>query len=256
MLTAAQRIHFDVNGYVLLKKVYSISECDQFISISDRMRDEEVLLNPRSEKEGMTVLFGTAFYDHHMLDTMMSERLRTPAEEILGGESRLEENQLIIFHCNKGNSAVSESAPPSDGWHRGLNPDFGSFESEGHYHCLLPKMLIYLTDNGAGAGTWVVPGSHRMTISTKEISDILDDSLVRYVPAEQGDVLLFGETLVHSSPKLHLKEERYLMVFAYAAHFMRPWSTSVDPPEGFEEGLTDEQRRFVYGEKRYSYRPR
>ena len=36
----------------------------------------------------------------------------------------------------------------------GTAPNFGSFEADGHYHCMFSKAFIYLTDNGLGEGTW------------------------------------------------------------------------------------------------------
>ncbi|MDP6112647.1 MAG: phytanoyl-CoA dioxygenase family protein [Planctomycetota bacterium] len=253
MLTPAQRIFFDVNGYLLLKSVFTVDECNEFISILDRMRSDTSLR--RQDREESTVVWGTAWYDSHMLDTAMSDRFRPIAEDILGGESRLEENQAIISHPGKHSEECLEKDFPRTGWHRGLNPDYAGFDSSGHYHCLIPKLATYLSDNGPNTGTWVVPGSHRMTTPVKEMIKILDRSLVRQVDAEQGDVLLFGETLMHSAPPMDLTSDRYLMIFAYCAHFMKMWSENIDPPEDFGADLTEEQRRFVYGLDRYKFRP-
>lgn len=255
MLNPTQRLFFDVNGYVLVKRAFHASECDRFIAIADRMK-ADIQSNPgrRDEKWGM-VLFGTAWYDPHLLDTAMGSRLRPMAEQVLGGEARLEENQILIFYRNEKAGPVPPSGLPKEGWHRGINPNYGSFEADGHYHCLLPKALVYLTEQGPGTGTWVFPGSHRITTKSRDLAPLLDESLVRQVPAERGDVLLLGETLVHASPSIPLAKDRYLMVFAYCAPFMKPWSTDVDPPEDIAHRLTKEQRRFVYGDGRYDFRP-
>jgi len=251
VLTAAQRLHFDVHGYVLLKSVLPPAECEQLVDIARRMKADSPYV--RHHHEHQTVLYGPAWYADGVLALAMDPRLRTPAEQIVGGETRLEENEFIIFHPPSPPRQRPAAAAPPDAalWHRGMKPGPGSFEAEGHYHCLFAKTLIYLTDNGPAAGTWIVPGSHRMPYEVADIMRVADASLVRQVLPEPGDVLLFGETLVHCSPRPAFDRDRLLLVIGYCAPYMSPWGVESDPPPDFASGLSAEQRRFVYGESRY-----
>jgi hypothetical protein len=253
MLTAAQRFHFDVNGYVLLKNVLAQEECRRLVAIAERMKADSKF--PRQDLDRQTILYGSAWYDRFVLDLAMDPRLREPAEEIVGSEARLEESEFIIFHPLRARLAAS-ATPGADRWHRGLKPGPGSYEAGGHYHCLFTKTVTYLSDNRPETGTWVIPGSHRMSHEVREVMDVVDQSLMRQVVAQQGDVLLFGETLIHSSPEPMFERDRLLLVIAYCAPYMSPWGVESDPPDAFAADLSDEQRRFVYGEARYQARPR
>jgi hypothetical protein len=248
MLTNSERVHFDLNGFVLLKKVLSEEECQWIAHVAAAMKQTNIY--PRYDSPNQTVLFGPAWYDRRILSLAMEPRLRAKAEDIVGGSSRLEESSFLIYSPQDAQGPASESRR----WHRGLRPDFGSFESGAHYHCLFSKMILYLSPRGPMTGTWVVPGSHKLQISVPEFERVFHEDMARYVDAELGDVLLFGETLIHSSPPPLQTKERLLLVIAYSAPFMQTWSADTDPPATLRDSLTDDERGFVFGEARYKFR--
>lgn len=251
-MTPAERLHFDVNGYVLLKGVVSREERRWLLGLAQRMKVHSPYR--RQDLEHQTVLFGPAWYEPACLDLAMDPRLRAPAEAIVGSEARLEENEFIVFHPPVGRRAAA-APPDAEAWHRGMRPAPASFEAEGHYHCLFVKTLVYLSDNCETSGTWVIPGSHRMPHEVGEVIRVADASLMRQVSPQPGDVLLFGETLMHASPRPSFEEDRLILVIGYCAPYMSPWAIESDPPQGFAASLSEGQRRFVYGEARYQPRP-
>jgi hypothetical protein len=252
-MTPAQRLRFDVDGYVLLEGVLSRDECRFLLGLAQRMKADSPY--PRQDLAHQTVLHGPAWYERACLELAMDDRLRRRAETLIGSEARLEENEFIIVHP-PAPCPASGLPPLPEGWHRGLKPGPASFEADGHYHCLFVKALVYLSDNCEGSGgTWVMPGSHRVSQEVDEFVRAAGASGARQVQARPGDVLLFGETLIHASPRPSFDGDRVILVIGYCAPYMSPWSVESDPPAALAKSLSDEQRRFVYGEARYQSRP-
>jgi hypothetical protein len=252
MLTPAERLYFDLNGFILLRDVLTADECERLRDVAAKMKRDSPY--PRRDSERQRVLYGPAWYNRLILDLIMDPRLRGRAEDIVGGASRLEENEFLTFApaCEPATATM-----PSVGellWHRGLMPDYGSFESDGHYHCLFTKIIVYLSPHEPGAGTWVVPGSHKSRLPVSEFKSLADENLVRQIDARPGDALLFGETLIHSSPHRPRQHERLLFVVAYTAPFMSTWNHETDPPATLAYDVSDEERRFIFGEARYDFR--
>ncbi|HZP80968.1 MAG TPA: phytanoyl-CoA dioxygenase family protein [Chthonomonadaceae bacterium] len=255
-LTPAQRYFYDVNGYLVLRGVFSAEECRELIALADRMDADDTCGYKHDgypKTPILTVLSRCAWYHPHLLETALHPILLPVIEEIVGGEVRLEEHQYII------NYPPAEDVPARDvreeGWHRGIAPSFGSFEAGGHYHCLFTKAFIYLTDNGPGEGTWLVPGSHRLEMPGQQLRAFLDETLTTQVEAQAGDVLILSETLIHAGPRLRPDASvRYSLVYGYSAPFMQTWNR-YDPPADLLERVTPEQRRLLTGEARYHFRP-
>lgn len=254
MLTAAQRYFYDVNGYVLLPGALSLGECRELIRVADTMDADASCLYKHDgypKTPTLTVLSRCAWYDPHLLATALHPAFFSIIESVVGGEVRLEEHQFLI---NYPDPASATPRPiREEGWHRGIAPSFGSFDTNGHYHCLFTKAFIYLTDNGPGQGTWVVPGSHRMETPSAQVRDFLDASLARQLEARAGDVLILSETLIHAGPRLAEGPPRYSLVYGYTAPFMQTWAR-YDPPETLLAGVSPLERRLLSGEARYAFR--
>ena len=176
-LTPAQRYFFDVSGYVLLKSVFSPAECGRLIDLADRMDADDGCAYKHDgypKTPALTVLSRCAWYHPHLLETAMHPVLLPIMQDVVGGDVRLEEHQYLINYPVEleRDTAFNDSRVADEGWHRGIAPNFGSFEADGHYHCMFSKAFIYLTDNGPGEGTWVVPGSHRMDMPMATLREI------------------------------------------------------------------------------------
>jgi hypothetical protein len=258
-LTPAQNYFYQVNGYVVLKGLLSPEECARLIQLAKKMDADDTCTfkhdgYPKSPIR--TVLSRCAWYDPLLLETAMSPAILPIIEEIIGGEARLEEHQFIINYPDPKLKEEGDNPVPvrEEGWHRGIGPSFGSFQSNGHSHCLFTKALIYLTDNGPGEGTWVVPGSHKLEMPTSQLKEFMDESLVRQLQTKTGDVLILSETLIHSAPSLSTSSApRYTLIYGYTAPFMQTWNR-YDPPVDLLASVTPEQRTFLTGETRYAFR--
>lgn len=252
--TPAQRYFYEVNGYVVLPGVFSRKQCRELIALADRMDADGGCTYKHDgypKTPALTVLSRCAWYDPLLLATALHPAILPVIEDVVGGEVRLEEHQFLINY-------PAAEPPPADlkslDWHRGIAPSFGSFASGGRTHCLFTKGFIYLTDNGPGEGTWVVPGSHRIEMPTAQLRGFLDETLARQLKASAGDVLILSETLVHAGPKLPPgAPARYSLVYGYAAPFMQTWNR-YDPPAELLESVPDRERRFLSGESRYAFR--
>ena len=254
-LKPTQRYFYEVNGYVVLEGVFSREECRRFIGLADRMDADGACAYKHDgypKTAALTVLSRCAWYDPHLLDTALHPVLLPVIEEVVGGEVRLEEHQFLI------NYPVPEAVPPlalrDEGWHRGIAPSFGSFLAEGRYCCLFVKAFIYLTDNGPGEGTWVVPGSHKLELPGKALREFMDQTLARQLETRAGDVLILSETLIHAGPRLRAGvAPRYSLVYGYTAPYMQTWNR-YDPPAELLAKASPAQRRLLSGELRYGFR--
>jgi hypothetical protein len=113
MLTKSERVHFDLNGFVLLKKVLSEEECQWIADVAAAMKQTSIY--PRYDSPNQTVLFGPTWYDRRILSLAMETRLRAKAEDIVGGSSRLEESSFLIRSPQNGHGPATENRR----WHRG-----------------------------------------------------------------------------------------------------------------------------------------
>ena len=258
-LTPAQRYFYDVNGYVLLKGIFSPAECLRFIDLADQMDADDTCCYKHDgypKTPVLTVLSRCGWYHPHLLETALHPVLLPIIEEVVGGEVRLEEHQYLINYPEASELEPSDPviSVKDEGWHRGTAPNFGSFEAANHYHCMFSKAFIYLTDNGPGEGTWIVPGSHRMDLPAKTLREFMDDTLVQQLQSRAGDVLILSETLIHAGPRLPAGvSPRYSLVYGYTPPFMQTWRR-YDPPADLLERVTLRQRRLLTGEIRYDFR--
>ena len=256
-LTPAQRYFYDVNGYVLLRGIFSLEACRHLIALADRMDADDACPYKHDgypKTPTLTVLSRCAWYDPHLLDTALHPTLLPVVEEVVGGQVRLEEHQFLINYPDPAGDGAAARPVRDEGWHRGIGPNVGSFREGDRYHCTFTKSFIYLTDNGPGEGTWVVPGSHLMDTPTKGLRAFMDDSLVRQLVSRAGDVLILSETLVHAGPRLKPgASPRYSLVYGYTPPFMQTWNR-YDPPADLLERVTPRQRELLTGSLRYAFR--
>lgn len=258
-LTPAQRYFYEVNGYVVLKGLIPPAESERLVALADRMDADPHCAYKHDgypKTPVRTVLSRCAWYHPHLLATAMHPAILSIIRDVVGGEVRLEEHQFIINYPDPDETAVTYHTKPigEEGWHRGIAPSFGSFQNNGYSHCLFTKALIYLTDNGPDEGTWVVPGSHRLELPTKKLKEFMDETLVRQLETQTGDVLILSETLIHSAPRLRPNSiPRYILTYGYTAPFMQTWNR-YDPPAELLGQVTMEERAFLTGEQRYAFR--
>jgi len=254
-LTLSQRFQIDSRGYDLLKGVLSedeIASCKQALL---RMKSDQ-----GAEEKGV---YKNWKGDHHVLMGNLiayDPALLPLVEEVVGGRVRLEETEAIV---NRRDPADTDASFDSrrvhpTGFHRGTTATWGSYYERETFHCVFVKTLAYLTDVGKDdGGTALIPGSHRMNWPESKMveSAMQDESLIHQVEAEAGDVLLFPESLVHSTTRIKSDRERVILVSGYTPPMLKPWpGNEVDP--AFIETLSEDVRPIISGSESWHWKRR
>jgi ectoine hydroxylase-related dioxygenase (phytanoyl-CoA dioxygenase family) len=78
---------------------------------------------------------------------------------------------------------------------------------------------------------------------------------VHQVTARAGDVLLFPESLIHSTTAVRSEAERVVLISGYTPTMMREWTGNEISPE-FLAALPDEVRPILSGEANWNWRRR
>ena len=120
------------------------------------------------------------------------------------------------------------------------------------------KTLAYLTDVGPDdGGTCVIPGSHRLTWPQNEMIEaaLADDKLIYQVEASAGAVLLFAESLVHSTTAIRSDKERVILIAGYTPPMVREWPGNEVSPE-FIETLPEDIRPLISGSDSWHWKRR
>ena len=261
-LMVSQRLHFDIYGYVLLKNVLTLGEVERMKSALHRAdKDPNLDVDSRvyANRNGdHYVLLGNLVeYDSALLEYAVHPKLVPLVEEVVGGKVRLEETEAIINSRDPDADLreLEKRCYNPIGFHRGTQHGWGTYIEQNKFHCVFVKTLAYLTDVGPDdGGTAFIPGSHRLTWDRSEIIEaaMSDDSLVCQVEAEAGDVLLFPESLIHSTTAITSDKERTILIAGYTPTMFQPWPGNEVDPE-FVKTLPDEMRALISGSESWSW---
>lgn len=265
-LTPAQRYHLDVFGYVVVDNTLTPEETGRVLGALQRLkRDFESAPDPTAIRVRGAHM-GSYCPDHlhfgHVLETdqaifdyLTHPRLVAMAEELVGGEVRLEESEAII---NRRSSEADESGRGEFGFHTGTRPDYGTYSENGLYHCTFVKTLTNLTDLGPDdGGTVVIAGSHKVNCPQEQIIACAyeDRSLIHQVVAPAGSTLLFGEALIHATGNIHSDRERVIVIGGYTPPMFQAWNNQ-EPSDEFVEGTPEPFKALISGGKKWRWRRR
>ena len=261
-LVVSQRLHFDIYGYVLLKSVLTPDEVKRMKSALHRAdKDPDLDTNSRvyvrRNSDHYVLLGNLVEYDSALLEYAVHPKLVPLVEEVVGGKVRLEETEAIINSRDPDVDLqeLEKRCYNPIGFHRGTQHGWGTYIEQNKFHCVFVKTLAYLTDVGPDdGGTAFVPGSHRLTWDRSEMIEaaMSDDSLVCQVEAEAGDVLLFPESLIHSTTAIKSDKERTILIAGYTPTMFQPWPGNEVDPE-FVKTLPDEVRALISGSEGWSW---
>lgn len=259
-LTLSQRFHFDAFGFVLLRGVLSIEEISAMKEALLRIKRDENRLASRiyvnADLPHLLHIGNLVEYDPALLAYAAHPKLVPIVQELVGGEVRLEETEAIINRRDPDFEFPKSGNTIPSGFHAGANQDWGTYLSQGRFHCLFVKTLAFLTDVGPDdGGTALIPGSHKMPWEQEEM--ILaakdDPSLILQIEANAGDVLVFAESLIHSTTAIRSDRERVILVNGYVPTMMREWPGNEISPE-FAATLPEERRRLIAGTASWPWR--
>jgi len=251
----AQRLQFDVQGFVLLENVLDVDEIERMKSALYRLRAEpdldahRVYVNRRTDTHfhvGHLIE-----YDPALLEYATHPKLLPLVQEIVGGPIRLEESEAVINSRDPGTEAWDPTTSQVEpiGFHTGARHGWGTYSQRHHFRCLFVKTLTYLTDVGPGdGGTAFIPGSHRLSWPEQDIIDaaMSDKRLIHQVEAKAGSVLLFPESLVHSTTLVQTDNTRVVLISGYTPPFIRPWPGN-EPGLEFVGSLPEEVESLISG---------
>lgn len=263
-LTPAQRLHFDIYGFVLLENVLTTDEIERMkdalyrIKAGKNLDGSSVYVRPHNQNQ---VLVGNLVeYDPALLEYAAHPKLVPLVEEVVGGAVRLEETEAIINSRNPDDDLdeLFKRRYNPTGFHRGTQHGWGTYMEQDKFHCIFVKTLAYLTDVGPDdGGTCVIPGSHRLTWKQNEMIEaaLSDDKLIHQVEASAGSVLLFAEALIHSTTAIRSDNERVILIAGYTPPMVREWPGNEVSSE-FIETLPEEIRPLISGSDSWHWKRR
>ena len=263
-LTPAQRLHLNIYGYVLLEDVLTAAEVEQSKAALYRLKAEpderldELRVYRRAKGEHHVLLGHLVEYDPALLAYAVHPELVPLVEEVVGGSVRLEESEAIINRRDP--AATQESLASGHGlhFHDGTRHGWGTWEEQGNFHCLFVKTLAYLTDVGPDdGGTSVIPGSHKLSWPPQEsiAAALADRRLIHQIEAKAGSVLLFPESLLHSTTPIRSDTERVILVAGYTPPMLREWPGNEISPE-FVATLPEHLRPLISGSDSWHWQRR
>ncbi len=263
-LTSAQRLHFDIYGFVLLENVLTTDEIERMknalyrIKASENLDGTRVYCNWRGEHHAH--MGNLVEYDPALLEYAAHPKLVPLVEEVVGGKVRLEETEAIINRRNPDHALeeLHKRRYNPTGFHRGTKHGWGTYIEQDKFHCIFVKTLAYLTDVGPDdGGTCVIPGSHRLTWNQKEMVEaaLSDDKLIHQVEASAGSVLLFAEALIHSTTAIRSDKERVILIAGYTPPMVREWPGNEVSPE-FIQTLPEDIRPLISGSDSWHWQRR
>ncbi|MDX1932948.1 MAG: phytanoyl-CoA dioxygenase family protein [Capsulimonadales bacterium] len=262
-LTPAQRFHFDVYGYVLLESILPSDEVAAMKEALYRMRSDPnkaargIYLN--HEQDHSIHMGNLVAYDPSLTRFAAHPLLLPLVRDVVGGEVRLEETEAIINRRDpkSDTDGLRERDIVPLGFHTGTRHGWGTYQEQDRFHCLFVKTLAYLTDVGPGdGGTAVIPGSHKMAWRQNEMIEAAFEDpkhLIRQVQGPAGSVLLFAESLIHSTTAVWSDRERVICVAGYTPPMLREWpGNEIDP--AYLATLPEETRRVLSGSDSWNWR--
>ncbi len=257
-LTPAQRLHLEVNGYVILEELLS---ADHVETLRETVYEMESRYRTTGELPGPDCHLSASSQQAWRLDNLphlapcyfdylTDRRIVGMAEEICGGAVRLEQSDAHLLRPDKDSHY---------GFHRGIHGGF-SHTGKGLYHFTFVKALTNLTDLGPDdGGTTVIAGTHKITREVVD-RDIIgaameDPSLIHQVEAPAGSTLLFYESLMHSHGIIRSDNDRVLIIGGYTPTMFQSWH-GYEPNAALVDGLSDEHRALLTGKIKFKWHER
>ena len=256
-LTPGKRLFLEVNGYVVVENTLTQDEVERlrealyelrqkFLAADDPMSHKVngcYLSDQKPHQQSFAHLIEAdpAFFDY-----LTHPRMVGFAEELVGGEVRIDESAAIL---NRRKPDADPDQPYQYDFHRGAQPGFDSYYYGDLYHCTFVKTLTNLTDLGPDdGGTTVIAGSHKLNCCEDDMvaAAYANPSLIHQVEAPAGSTMLMCETLIHATGHHRSDGERLVIIGAYS-HPKQQAVYGEEPSLEFVEQVPEHLRDLVAG---------
>jgi len=256
------KYQFDVNGYIVLRKVFS----PERVKVANEAIDKHMgTLHERKGKLRTSGLYGrqsgplqgdgeTGRFDMGGMlgwdkpfcdpfrEVLTHPTIAAVLSELLGVGYRLDHSPLMIAmekgsegHTLHGGS-ITESGEPA--WPLMYDCRNGMMRNQ------LLTVCLQLHDAAEGDGGFcVVPGSHKANFAVPpELADLADPDLnehVRQPALAPGDVLIFTEAVLHGTLPWTADHQRRTIIYRFAppgSAYGRGYLASAPPDDAFDDG--------------------
>jgi hypothetical protein len=260
-VTAEERYLFDLNGYLVLRKVLPPpvlaamnDSIDRLEALSDREVEARNLARKYQEDNvyaqvGPAPQQGLADYSSTILpcggpfeDLIDWPTVLPYLEESIGVPFRLDAASFMSRHGGGGfvfHHGYAEMLPYSE----------YAFERDG-FLCASIKISYALTDVGVEDGCFtVIPGSHKSHFPNPLVGQVPDPAhpLVRPLPCVAGDAVFFSEDLSHGAVENRGSRVRRTLFYSYAPAYQCAWGRLTEVAPGFESRANPRRLELVQG---------
>ena len=260
-MTAEERYLFDLNGYLVLRKVLQplvLAAMNDRIDRLEALSDQKVEarnLGREYQQGSVYAQVGSAppngleDYACNILpcggpfeDLIDCPTTLPYLKETIGLSLRLDAASFMSRHGGGGfvfHHGYAEMLPYSE----------YAFERDA-FRCTSIKIAYALTNVGVEDGCFaVIPGSHKSRFRNPLVGQIPDPShpLVRPLPCERGDAVLFSEDLSHGAVENRGSSVRRTLFYSYAPAFQCAWGRSTEVAPGFESRANPQRLELVQG---------
>lgn len=234
-LTDEEKFRFDLQGYLVVKNVLTLVECQELCGLADEVWPAQVDDGPFRRTEAVSL------WHKRFLDLIDHPRILPYLSELLGGRLRADHDYCIFM--NKG-----ETQNQLHGGPRIYETDHWYHYQDGIMRNGLTVATWALTNAHSGDGGFVcVPGSHKTNFLKKFPNDVRKfERAVDYVIQPEllaGDVLIFTEALIHGTAPWRADHERRTLLYKYSP----PHSTWRKVPYDLAKypAASEQQRRLM-----------
>jgi ectoine hydroxylase-related dioxygenase (phytanoyl-CoA dioxygenase family) len=248
-LTAAQRLFWEAQGYLLIEDALTPDELAAYRHAAD---EAEARWRRLPELPGCRIpafeeIEGIMEYDTLFLDLLDHPRLFPLIREVLGPDIQMIDHAYYITPPGGG---VTGSAWHSDVGRRMLGVDHSR-------SVMMVRLMIPLEDvTEDGGATLLIPGSHRFGRDVEIPKVALPEEMpgALRLACKAGSAYFFNGNLFHSPSNNRSPRTRRMLLFNYGHRFMRMWKGH-EPSAWLQEQAATPMRKQLLGMWRAYYGP-
>ncbi|MBW3624994.1 MAG: phytanoyl-CoA dioxygenase family protein [Armatimonadetes bacterium] len=232
-MTEAEKIIFDLKGYIVKPAVLSEDEVEELTSFVLRQRSDPGSLPPHERQLPGGVF--ERYIDHPAVMDVLLDVIDKDVEKI-----RLEN---IFLSCREGEE--SPWSPHAGG--RTTNPNYAYNFHDGRIYAGMTRVVWELAEvKRDRGGTCFIPGSHKANYNIRQgfpEIDARDSGLWESYGCPPGSLVVFSEAVRHSADTWRNSDNPRIAIFCAYNHInVRHHKPTVSPE--VLDSLTPEHRRF------------